>query len=144
MTPPQGTENARTFLSALTAEAKAALGGPELELANLPFRVGRESRKITWTGKGIVSEQRDPSIRPNNDIYLIEKGEVMNVSREHFQITRDGSGFALEDRKSTLGTIVEGDTVGGQNKGGRLTLRDGDVIIVGASVSPYVFKFRLR
>jgi hypothetical protein len=50
----------------------------------------------------------------------------------------------IEDRGSTLGTIVEGQTVGGGQKRGRVVLRDGDVIIVGASVSSYVFKFRVR
>lgn len=144
MTPVQGADGSRAFLLALTAEAKAALGGYEAEITQFPFRVGRESRKIEWTEKGIVSEKRDPTVRPNNDMYLIDKSEIMNVSREHFQIDRAEGGFFLEDRRSTLGTIVEGDTVGGQNKGGRVTLRDGDVIIVGASVSPYIFKFRVR
>jgi len=34
--------------------------------------------------------------------------------------------------------------VGGENKGGTVALRDGDVIIVGSSASPFVFKFCLR
>ena len=130
-------------LFALTAEAKTALGGSEAEIAEFPFRVGRESR-LGEPAKSAFSEKRKPTNRPNNDLYLIDEGEVIYVSREHFQIAREDGGFVLEDRRSTLGTIVEGQTVGGDNQGGRAALRDGDVIIVGESGSPYVFKFRPR
>jgi pSer/pThr/pTyr-binding forkhead associated (FHA) protein len=143
-----GTESAaggkRAYLAAMTPEAKESVGGSEVEIGGFPYRVGRESRRMKWTEKGIVSEKRHPDSVPNNDIYLLEKSEPMNVSREHFQIELDDDGFALVDRGSTCGTIVEGKTVGGQEKGGRTPLSDGDVIIVGASVSPYVFQFRLK
>jgi len=142
--PPSNEARPKAFLAAMTPEAKAALGGAEVEIAVLPFRVGRESRRMQWTGKGIVSERRDPQRKPNNDLYLEEKSEPLHVSREHFQIEQDGDGFVLVDRGSTCGTIVEGETVGGQTEGGRARLRDGDVIIVGTSVSPYVFQFRIR
>ncbi|MBI3449499.1 MAG: FHA domain-containing protein [Acidobacteria bacterium] len=134
----------RAFLAALSPETKAAIGAAEIEIREFPFRVGRENRKMQWTDKGMRSERREPAAKPNNDLYLIETKEPMNVSREHFQIEREGVGFALVDRKSTCGTLVEGDVVGGQNRGGRVTLRDGDVVIVGASISPYVFKFRVQ
>jgi hypothetical protein len=138
-------ESSRAFLAALTPEAKAAIGGMEVEITTFPFRVGRESRKMKWSEHGIVSEKRDQESRPNNELYLIEKGEPMNVSREHFQIEkRGGGGYALVDRSSTCGTIVEGSVVGGENRGGEVPLRDADVIVVGASVSAYVFKFRIR
>lgn len=141
--PP--TKNAtRPCLQALTPEAKAALGGAEIELASLPYRIGRESRKMTWTEAGMRTEQRDPDSVPNNDLYLVEAGEPMNVSREHCQIEADGAGWALVDRKSTCGTIVEGEVVGGRHEGGRISLRDGDVILIGTAFSPYVFRFRVR
>jgi hypothetical protein len=47
------------------------------------------------------------------------------------------------DRGSTCGTIVEGDRVGGQGRVGSVALRDSDVIIVGTSFSPFVFKVRM-
>jgi hypothetical protein len=53
--------------------------------------------------------------RPTNDLYLRDREEPLNVSREHFAIDRGGS----------------------------IPLHDGDVIIVGTSLSPYVFKFRV-
>ena len=138
------SDGKHAYLAAMTPEAKAAVGGSEVEIEAFPYRVGRESRRMKWTEKGIISERRDPDAVPNNDLYLLEKSEPMNVSREHFLIEQDGDGLALVDRGSTCGTIVEGETVGGQNQGGRIALRDGDVIIVGASVSPYVFQFRLK
>jgi pSer/pThr/pTyr-binding forkhead associated (FHA) protein len=136
---------ATAYLLALTAECRAALGGAEAELKEFPFRVGRESRRFeTLANKAKFAEKRKPTNRPNNDLYLLEDAELLNVSREHFQIAREGTGFVLEDRGSTLGTIVEGVRVGGEQKGGRVALRDGDVIIVGTSVSEFTFKFRVR
>ena len=135
----------RAFLVALTPEGREAFQRGEMEITVSPFRVGRESRTHdSAEKKAFFADKRKPTNRPNNDLYLIEETDQINVSREHFQIERDGAGFALEDRGSTVGTIVEGGKVGGDNKGGRVALRDGDVIIVGGSVSPYVFKFRAR
>jgi hypothetical protein len=59
------------------------------------------------------------------------------------QIDRDGAGYVLVDRESTRGTIVEGEIVGSATWGGTIALHDGDVISVGTSNSPYVFKFRI-
>ena len=134
----------RAMLVALTPEAYAALGAREREITRFPYRVGRESRGTQRTAHGFVTDRRDPGSRPNNDLYLPDRVEPLNVSREHVLIERRDAGHVLVDRQSTCGTIVEGETVGGENKGGTVTLRDGDVIIVGSSASPFVFKFRLR
>lgn len=146
MGSPDGRKAAggRGFLVAATPEARKALGGPEIELTGLPFRVGRESRKISWSPKGIVSERRDADRVPTNDLYLAESSERMNVSREHFQIEQEGDGWLLVDRGSTCGTLVTGEEVGGNQAGGRSSLNDADVIVVGTSTSPYVFRFDLR
>ena len=133
----------RAMLVALTPEACAALGAREREITRFPFRVGRESREAQRTPQGFVTERRDPGSRPTNDLFLRDREEPLNVSREHFLIERRDAGYVLVDRESTCGTIVEGEAVGGENKGGTLALRDGDVIIAGTSLSPYVFKFRV-
>ena len=65
------------------------------------------------------------------------------MSRDHFAIDREDTGYVLVDQASTCGTIVEGQSVGGHTRGGIIALHDGDVIIVGTSLSPYVFKFRV-
>lgn len=144
MSPDPSREGGHAYLAAMTPEAKESIGGTQVEIRAFPFRVGRESRKMTWTPKGIISERRHPDRQPNNDLYLTEKSDPMNVSREHFLIDAQGEGYVLVDRDSTCGTIVEGKTVGGQTKGGRTELHDGDVIIVGTSNSPFVFQFRVR
>jgi pSer/pThr/pTyr-binding forkhead associated (FHA) protein len=133
----------RALIVALTPESRDALGAPERELTKFPYRVGRESRGIQRTSQGVVSERRDPGSRPSNDLYLLEHDEPLNVSRQHFEIDRSDTGYVLVDRASTCGTIVEGQIVGGATRGGTLSLHDGDVIIVGTSRSPYVFKFRV-
>src|SRR5262249_9213681 len=131
------------YLTALTPEAEEAIRAKEINVPHLPFRVGRESRLDTWTRAGLVGERRR-SAPPNNDLYLVELEEPMNVSREHFLIQRETGPFYLEDRGSTCGTLVEGETIGGGGRTGRVALRDHDVIIVGTSLSRYVFKFRLE
>jgi pSer/pThr/pTyr-binding forkhead associated (FHA) protein len=133
----------RAMLVALTPEAHAALGARELEITRFPYRVGRESREAQRTPRGFATERRDPGSRPINDLFLHERKEPLNVSREHFVIDRRDAGYVLVDRESTCGTLVEGEPVGGENKGGTVAVRDGDVIIVGTSLSPYVFKFRV-
>jgi len=129
-------------LAALTPEAKDAIGGAELTIAQFPFRVGRDSRGSRRTVARIVMDRRRPVSRPNNELYLAEPESATNVSREHFLIELNGAQYVLVDRQSACGTIVEGNVVGGKQAGGAVPLRDGDVIIVGTSASRYVFKFR--
>jgi pSer/pThr/pTyr-binding forkhead associated (FHA) protein len=136
---PQG----RALLVPLTPESRAAVGAPQAEIERFPYRVGRESRGTQPIGEGFVRERRSPGSRPTNDLYLFEPDEPINVSRAHFLIERAGAGYVLVDRESTCGTIVEGQVVGGDTRGGTVALHDGDVIIVGTSNSPYVFKFRI-
>ena len=50
----------------------------------------------------------------------------------------------LVDRGSACGTLVEGVRVGEKRSGGTIPLRNNDVIIVGTSVSDFVFKFLIR
>jgi pSer/pThr/pTyr-binding forkhead associated (FHA) protein len=129
------------WLVALTAEAHAALQGKQHVIERFPFKVGRESRlgrDRSWQG----GERRAGAAPQLNDLYLVESGEVLNVSREHFLIEQASGRYFLVDRNSACGTIVEGERVGGERAGGRVELHDHDVVIVGTSLSPFVFKFR--
>jgi pSer/pThr/pTyr-binding forkhead associated (FHA) protein len=129
------------WLVALTADAREALHGEQRVIERFPFKVGRESRigsERPWR----ATERRSGSVPHLNDLYIVEKGELLNVSREHFLIEQDGGRYFLVDRGSACGTIVEGRTVGGDRRGGRVELHDHDVIIVGTPASPFVFKFR--
>jgi predicted component of type VI protein secretion system len=127
------------FLKALTPEAKASLGAPRLELARYPFRVGRESRATTQAH--FLNSRRRPDSSPQNDLYLTDPGQLLNISREHFQIERRSGAFFLVDRNSACGTLVEGETIGKGRNGGERQLENGDVIIVGTSESRQAFKF---
>lgn len=130
------------YLVALTPESAEAICAREINIPHLPFRVGRESRRLKWTDAGMVGERRK-SAAANNELYLVEPSEPMNVSREHFLIDREGGGFFLQDRGSVCGTLVEGELVG-SGRPARVSLNDHDVIIVGTSLSRYIFKFRLE
>jgi FHA domain-containing protein len=137
------SQDPRPTLLALTPEAAAALGGAEATISELPFRVGRESRGLRHAAGRTIAERRKGERHRTNELYLPERSEPFNVSREHFQIQHNGTCYILVDRQSTCGTLVEGAVVGGRGIGGAAPLRNGDVIIVGSSRSPYVFKFRV-
>ncbi len=139
----ESAPHGRVLLVALTPETRTALGGSLTEIERFPYRVGRESRATQRTAGGFVRERRSRGSRPTSDLYLVEHDEPMNVSRSHFQIDWADASHVLVDLESTCGTIVEGTLVGGDIRGGTITLHDADVIIVGTSNSPYVFKFRV-
>jgi len=129
------------FLKALTAESKNALQGQILRITKFPFRVGRESRSANADpARRNLPQRRRAQIPPNNDLYLLEQNPTISVSREHFQIEHRDHGFMLVDRGSALGVEVEGQVIGGDRRGGRTELNDGDVIIVGSHHSGFIFK----
>lgn len=131
------------YLRALTRDAENACRQQIIPVDVSPFRVGRESRSPSMERPLLLTdERRGPSAaRPNNELYLIETTREVYVSREHFEIVREDDGFYLMDRQSALGTWVEGELVGGNRKGGRAPLNDGDVIFVGSYRSGFIFKF---
>lgn len=129
------------YLKALTLEAQAAIHGSEVAIDHLPFRVGRESRGPNEGWKKAEQDRRGGKSAPNNDVYLWEQTREVYVSREHFQIDREDNGFRLVDRKSALGTWVDGQLVGGKRAGGNVSLRHDDVIILGSHQSGFIFKF---
>jgi predicted component of type VI protein secretion system len=127
------------FLKALTPEAQKCLGSFQVQIAQFPYRVGRESR--ISHGWRLTNSRRRMDSSPNNDLYLLDKGERLNISREHFQIEERDGQFFLIDRGSACGTLVEGETIGKGRNGGERRLDNGDVIIVGTSESKFIFKF---
>lgn len=133
------------WLSALTPVARVALLGEQHFIERFPFKVGRESR-VGVGSRGVGEDRRDGTTAPQlNDLYILDPGgEIIHVSREHFQIEQYGDDYVLVDRASACGTLVEGRLVGGDRQGGRVALHDHDVIIAGSEDSPFVFKFRVR
>ena len=125
-----------------TSEAQSAIQGDKIELKKFPFRIGRESRHDKIVKKTWVRERRKKENPPNNDLYLEDQGELLNVSREHLQIeVKDDGTYEVVDRGSTCGTIVADHVVGGRDKGGRYPLENGNIIVIGTSQSPFIFKF---
>jgi pSer/pThr/pTyr-binding forkhead associated (FHA) protein len=134
-------------LKAMTPEAKKAVPQTLLVedmvgIRKFPFRIGRESRIKRINGKLERIERAKLDDRePSNDLYLIDDGHLLNISREHLQIERNGNEYLLIDRGSACGTRVGEAVVGGHDAIGRLTLMDGDIIAIGAKSTPYLFQF---
>ncbi|MBE0582995.1 MAG: FHA domain-containing protein [Desulfofustis sp.] len=111
-------------------------------IRRLPFRIGRESRVKKVNGR--IERIERPKLddrEPNNDLYLVDRGHLLNISREHLRIEFDGDCFVLVDRGSACGTKINDEPVGGEDQGGSKILRDGDVIIIGTKESPYRYRF---
>ncbi|MCP3888224.1 MAG: FHA domain-containing protein [Desulfobulbaceae bacterium] len=137
----------RAVLKALTTEALEAVPiGQRIDefivIRKYPFRIGRESRVRTINGK--IERLERPLINnqePNNNLYLIDQGPLLNISREHLSIEKDGSNYVLVDRGSNCGTRVGGNSVGGEDNGGSSVLNDGDVIAIGTLKTPFLYRF---
>ena len=135
------------MLAATTQEAARALGGQsDLRITAFPCKVGRESRTAA-SQKSASGDVRLGTAPQLNDVYLIEAPDanlhLMHISKKHFAIEYAGDQFFLLDLRSACGTIVAGTCVGGDRTGGRIALKSGDEIVVGADESPYVFRFEV-
>ena len=134
-------------LKPMTSEAKNSissycLGHEFIGIWQFPFRIGRESRVETVNGKLVHAERNKiGSGKPNNDIYLMDRGHFLQISREHFSIEKTETGYSVADRGSACGTSINTQKIGGEDRGGTHTLEDGDTIKIGAEDSPYLFQF---
>lgn len=137
----------KAVLKAMTPEGERAV--PDglsrsglISIRHFPFRVGRESRGAIVDGEFQRTERpRFGDRKPDNDLYLIDAGPVLHISREHFQIESTPEGYVLVDRGSACGTTVGGVPVGGDDTGGSAPLKDGDTIGIGTEATPYLFTF---
>ena len=135
------------ILKAVTPEARSTitkncLGDEIIGIWNFPFRIGRESRIEKVDGKVVLSErQKITKGKASNDIYLIDNGHYLQISRQHLQIEKTPTGYLVSDRGSACGTIINSKHIGSEDKGGTSELKDGDIIKIGAEDSPYLFEF---
>jgi hypothetical protein len=133
----------------LTEEASHALPNEMLKrglvgIHGFPFRIGRESRIVLDEKTGLIHrmERYKPGRHaPNNDLYLIDDGQLLNVSREHLSIEKRDNEFVVVDRKSACGFSVDGKHFGGDGKGGTCPIEDEQVLTLGAAQSPFRFRF---
>jgi len=139
----------KAVLKPQTPEAERAVPDGVLEagviaIRDFPFRIGRESRGTMVNGEFHRIERPRPAVwRPNNDLYLIDAGDLLHVSREHCQIERTGDGYVLVDRGSACGIAVGTAHVGGGHSASHpsLPLKDGDTIGIGTAATPYLYTF---
>jgi len=150
MNDKQGILNAirpRVVLQAMTPAAEEAVPHSLLVVGyvcirEFPFRIGRESRVRVTAGKEQLFERPKLGGRlPNNDLYLIDDGKPLNISREHCQIEVSSAGYQLVDRGSACGISINGSRMGGHDTGGQCVLVDGDVISIGSDATPYHYRF---
>ena len=137
----------KAVLKAMTPEAEAAI--PQglvvqgmVGIRGFPFQAGRESRGKVVDGvfHRIERPRRGPAA-PTNDLYLIDAGEALQISREHFRIEGTAAGFQVVDRGSVCGISVGGTRIGGDESGGTAPLRDGDEIHIGTEATPFRYIF---
>ncbi|HLX81371.1 MAG TPA: FHA domain-containing protein [Burkholderiales bacterium] len=135
-------------LKAMTPEAERSVADGMIvagmvSIRRFPFRIGRESRGRMIDGK--FHRQERPKLgnrEPNNDLYLVDAGMPLQISREHLRIEKTAAGYVVVDRGSACGTTVAGGTrVGGNDTDGSAPLKDGDTIGIGTQTTPFVFSF---
>lgn len=113
-----------------------------IPMKDFPFRIGRESR-LSKNDEGLFVKLRliKSSAKPNNDIYLINDGKDLQISKEHLQIERTSGKYTLKDRGSTNGTTINGVSFGGHKKVFEEVLQDGDIIKIGNEQSEFKYQF---
>ncbi|NNE68654.1 MAG: cyclic nucleotide-binding domain-containing protein [Pyrinomonadaceae bacterium] len=115
----------RMFPDSKTAESYVPSAG--LVIESFPYRVGRASK-------------HDPL--DVNDLTLTDKVPY-NVSRNHFSIEKTDQGVYIHDRGSFVGTIVNGDIIGGHHRDAWTALNEGiNEVVAGSRTS--AFRFRVE
>jgi hypothetical protein len=98
-----------------------------VSLGNRTFVVGR--RPVA--GEGL------PPRQPN---LVLDDAGPFRLSRNHFMIEQRHEGYHVQDLRSTLGTIVNGQPIGDQFRIDDVLLRAGEnEVIAGGVGSPFVF-----
>ncbi|WP_201353088.1 FHA domain-containing protein [Hydrogenimonas urashimensis] len=141
----------RAVLLAQTDQAAAAIPiknqfDDMIPIWKFPYRIGRESRvEVDDHGHIIVKERFKHGMKsvPTNDIYLIDFGERLQISRDHLQIVEEDGKYYVIDDGSKCGTGVNEKRIGGDSDTERTEIEDGDTIVLGTSGSPYRYTFVL-
>ncbi|MFK5938714.1 MAG: FHA domain-containing protein [Sulfurimonas sp.] len=137
----------KAALKAMTDRAKHTIlkrvfDADIIPIFTYPFRIGREAR-IGYIDGEIVLQERHKldGKEPNNDVYLLDNGEFLAISREHCSIVMQEDKYILQDRGSACGCMVNSTRIGGDDHPDEYSLKDGDIITLGFEESEYKFKF---
>ena len=97
-------------------------------LGDLPFVIGRR----------LVAGERRPPLEPD---LTLDDTAPFHLSRNHFTIEKRDGSYRVRDLCSTLGTIVNGEPIGGDHfRADNALLRAGEnEVIAGGVDSPFVF-----
>lgn len=135
----------KAVLKAVTEESKHIItkkvfGKNIIPIYKYPFRIGREAR-VTYVDGEVILQERHKlgGNEPNNDIYLFDNGEYLQISREHCSIIDDNGSYKLQDRGSACGSMANEVELNDSS----CELKDGDIITLGSKESQYKFKFIL-
>jgi len=127
---------------ALKAVPETYLKEGLIAVSKFPYRIGRESRVRRVKGQLVRYERPMFEDRlPNNDLYLVDSGEKLNISREHLQIEKVDDLYYITDRGSFCGIRIDDGNIGGNGREERKKLNDGDLIHIGCSSTPYIYQF---
>jgi hypothetical protein len=112
-------------LKGTTPLATQALPKNPLPINKFPFRIGRESN--------------DPLA--HNDLNIPDS-EPFQVSRHHVTLVNDGGNIGVMDRGSTLGSMVDGQPLGGKHGEPGLVFLGptGGTLVLGTEDSPFRFQ----
>lgn len=125
--PAAAATRATLVLQGVSGPALAALRGRSHVLARFPFAIERCG---DIGGQAVVLDTR----------LAVPDREPFHVSRRHCVIIRQGTGFAVVDTTSRLGTIVNGVRIGGNTGRLRAPLAIGtNEVALGGRHTPYVF-----
>ena len=114
------------YLAANNAWLQRQLHNP-VRLGNPRFVVGR--RPVA--GEGLPPRQPD---------LMLDDTGPFRLSRNHFMIEQRREGYLVRDLRSTLGTMVNGQPIGGNFRTDDALLRVGEnEVIAGGADSPFVF-----
>ena len=123
--PPSVEKQYVAALAGATPQTQAALENRRIEIIRFPFQVGR------WR------QTRDAL--SFNDL-VIDDEEPYQVSRNHFALDWIEDGICIVDVGSQLGTIVNGECIGGEVENHIAELKEGEnEVIAGIKRSPFRF-----
>jgi pSer/pThr/pTyr-binding forkhead associated (FHA) protein len=125
-----GSESAQSRITILPASREASSHLPQegLQLRTFPFSVGRLTRE-NEPGPNVPIDLRLPDTPP------------FRLSRQHFSISRRANGYVVLDLGSTLGTQVNGESLGHNFGEDHKYLEAGENMIqAGGLDSPFTFK----
>jgi len=107
---------------------RSVLGFEEIEIRELPFRIGRTAAgegKDTYTDIDLAIADTRP----------------FNLSRRHFAIEREDGGLIIRDFGSYHGTTINGLTLGGEGRPRTAPLMTGESeLVAGKADSPFRFR----